>query len=97
MNKGDWAGLYDDLAPSFRNLLTRDAFACRMKVGLADTYGASVTVIEMSILAVQGPTCPARICGTKGTYRGPSWLVFVYTDRWVVWETGDFNALAGPK
>jgi hypothetical protein len=32
--------------------------------------------------------------GTARTIQSPSWMEFVYTDRWLMWSTGDLTSLA---
>jgi hypothetical protein len=104
INHGDWAGLYDDLAPFTQKIASRDAFICGMTSTLTSKYGATgMSVRVLSDPQVQGGhvgpwsatvNIEITIVGTAGTIKRTSWIAFVYTDRWLVWSTGDFNSLA---
>lgn len=104
INQGDWAGFYDDSAPTFQKIVSRDAFVCGITSVLKTKYGAtSMSVRVLSDPQVQGGhvgpwtatvNVEITIGGTAGTIQSPSWIEFVYTDRWLVWSTGDFNSLA---
>jgi hypothetical protein len=104
IDEGDWAGFYDDLTPTAQKIISRDAFVCGITSVLMTKYGAtSMSVRVLSDPQVEGGhvgpwtamvKVEVTIEGTARTIQSPSWMEFVYTDRWLMWSTGDLTSLA---